>query len=112
MRKVSRARLIKDAHRVLEDPFFIPELETKKNYRRLHDDHDGTFRGSIVVTIGEDSDVWVDIDQKERSSLRFRSWFGGGRSLRERNALMILALAIKLDNEKNPIYPISQSDLK
>jgi len=103
MSEVSQERLCKDARRILEHPFYIPELETGLNYERLHDDHDGTFQGSLVVTIAQDDDIWVDIDRKhERDSLRFRNYFGGGMSLRVRNALMILALAIKLDNEECP----------
>jgi len=38
------------------------------------------------------------------ATLRFRNTFGGGNSERVRIALMILALAIKLDNEERPQY--------
>lgn len=103
MREVSPERLIKDVHRVLENPFWIPDLIAKKSYTRIHDDHDGTFEGAITVTFSEDGDAWVNVDPSyNRSALRFRNFFGGGMSLRVRNALMILAFAIKLDNEKIP----------
>lgn len=36
----------------------------------------------------------------ERGSLRYRNYAGGGQSLRVHKALMILALAIKMDNEE------------
>lgn len=39
---------------------------------------------------------------KVEAELMFRSYDGGGKSQRVRNALMILALAIKLDNEEYP----------
>jgi hypothetical protein len=93
--------LVNDARRVLEHPFWIPGLETDKVYARLHDDHDGTFQGEIRVAISQDADTWVETDGK--SFLRFREPIcGGGMSPRVRNALMILAYAIKLDNEKKP----------
>jgi len=103
MRKVKIDRLIKDARRVLEHPFWIPDLKMKTPYTRIHDDHDGTFKGSITVGFSEDGDAWLNVDPTHNGvSLRFRNLFGGGVSLRVRNALMILALAIKLDNEKKP----------
>mgnify|MGYP001611293196 FL=1 len=95
----STERLVKDILRVLRCHFWIPELNTKEMYERLHDDHDGTFKGRIGVQFGQDCDAWVAIDG--RTFLRFRTPLGGGCSPRVRNALMILALAIKLDNEKN-----------
>ena len=50
-------------------------------------------------------DAWVDISDSASPSLRFRtagSIGGGGRSFRTRNALMLLTLAMKLDNEDIP----------
>ncbi|MDP2934348.1 MAG: hypothetical protein Q8N59_01070 [bacterium] len=101
MREVSPERLVKDVRRVLENPFWISGLETDKYYERLHDDHDGTYQGNIRVAIAQDGDIYVETDGK--SLLRFRMPFsGGGMSPRVRNALLILAYAIKLDNEKKP----------
>lgn len=100
MKEVSQERLIKDTRRVLENPFWIPGLDIKVFYERLHDDHDGTFKGKIIVCLDEHGDVYVGTDKSPL--LRFRNDFGGGMSLRVRNALMILAWAIKLDNEKRP----------
>ena len=69
----------------------------------MHDDHDGTKKGAVNVTFSEDGDAWVSILGKDNGeSLRFRTFFGGGQSPRVRNALMILALAIKLDNDPDP----------
>ncbi|MFA5386379.1 MAG: hypothetical protein WC297_01830 [Candidatus Paceibacterota bacterium] len=97
---VSVERLLKDARRVLENPFWIPEIETGVAYRRVHDDHDGTEEGMLIVTFSLDGDAWVTIDKHHGPSLRFRNYFGGGNSPRTRNALMLLALAIKLDEAK------------
>lgn len=75
MREISQERLVKDARRVLENPFWIPELEPNKAYSRIHDDHDGTFEGKITIMFGNDSDAWIMPDKG--SSLRFRNAFGG-----------------------------------
>ena len=101
MRECSIERLNKDARRVLEHPFWVNGLSTQVIYERIQDDHDGTKKGRIRVQFTEDSDAWVSTD-KHTQAMRFRCFFGGGQSLRVRNALMTLALAIKLDNEERP----------
>lgn len=79
-------------------------LVARERYSRLHDDHDGTYDGSLVVVIGEDGDAWVDVQGKRpMETLRYRTYQGGGRSLRVRNALLMLAYAIKKDEEERPI---------
>lgn len=88
--------------KLLESSFWPEMLETNKCYSRLHDDHDGTNTGHINVTIDTMGDVYLSIDPPNPfgyGSLRFRTWGGGGVSLRTRNALLILAEAIRLDNE-------------
>lgn len=102
-REVSQERLMKDVKRVLENPFWITDLKPEELYQRLHDDHDGSRDGKINVTFSGGGDAWVDISHSCPGSLRFRTEFGGGgMSPRVRNALMILAYAIKLDNEARP----------
>ncbi|MFA6306271.1 MAG: hypothetical protein WCV70_00100 [Patescibacteria group bacterium] len=96
-KEVSIEKLVKDARRVLETPFWMPELSSGESYERLHDDHDGTGEGVLNVTFLPDGDATISIDI--RTPLRFRNWLGGGMSLRVRNALMLLAWAIKLDNQ-------------
>ena len=76
-------------------------LREQTLYRRLHDDHDSDCVGHLSVIFSPDGDAWVSIDPPS-AGLRFRNFFGGGRSLRTRNALMILALAMKLDGEGRP----------
>ena len=98
----SPERLIKDTRRILENPFCIPGLETDFLHERLHDDHEGSFEGKISICLSEFGDIAIGTDKHKGPFLRFRNEFGGGMSPRVRNALMILALAIKLDNEKRP----------
>ncbi|MFA5124874.1 MAG: hypothetical protein WC473_03605 [Patescibacteria group bacterium] len=102
MTEPSVERLIKDAHRVLNNPFWIPELEANRVFERIHDDHDGTFTGRLMVQFTKDGDAWIKTDKHHGPSLRYRSPLGGGSSPRVKNALMLLALAIKLDNEQRP----------
>jgi hypothetical protein len=90
--------------KILEEPFWLHSLETRMTYRRLHDDHDGAYSGHIEVMFGPDGDAWVSVSSSKRNeNLRFRMFSGGGKSLRVRNALLILAEAIRLDNEEHPI---------
>lgn len=100
-REVSVEKLIKDAHRILENPFWIPEIATDVIYSRIEDDCDGDFSRRLTVEFNRFGDAYVNTSN-EKSALRFRmpGMSGGGRSSRIRNALMILALAMKLDNEE------------
>lgn len=80
---------------ILETNFFIPTLTTEMGYRRQDDDPDSFERaegGRLTVYIAGDSDVHLLAGWP---SLRFRDYFGGGRSLRTRNALMLLAEAMR-----------------
>lgn len=89
---------------LLEEPFWLSTLQTNVLYQRFEDD---SRRGYIGVTFSPDSDGWIEIfskpDPNEGNSVfRFRTYFGGGQSLRVRNALMVLAEAIRLDNVEKP----------
>ena len=89
-------RLLKDVRRVLESPFWIPTLDTVHQYSRLQDDHDGKGIGRVQVTFTPNGDGYLATDGHRGPSLRFRMPLqGGGRSPRTRNALMILAEAIR-----------------
>lgn len=105
MRRKSKTYTTDDIKALLGESMIWPEgLEARELYKRLHDDHDGTYQGSIVVVIGEDGDAWVDLTGKRPcTSLRYRTGIGGGSSLRVRNALLLLAFAIKLENEEHPV---------
>ncbi len=96
--------------KLLYEQFWLETLDVKCAYSRLHDDHDGTFKGIISVGFDQMGDAWLFVE--DQSPLRFRTWEGGGMSLRTRNALVILAEAIRLDNEETPQFPAAQSDKK
>lgn len=90
--------------RLLESSFWLPTLEASTRYDRLHDDHDGTYTGKLCVAIGADADAYVETTDTEMGALRFRvPMIGGGMSGRVRTALVILAEAIRLDNEERPL---------
>jgi len=95
-------RLNKDVRRVLNNPFFVEELEAGVVYERVQDDHDGTREGRIQVMFVPHAGDIVFTTDKHHQAIRFRTFFGGGMSPRVFNALMILAYAIKLDNEEHP----------
>lgn len=84
--------------KVLESDFWLPTLSVGTLYERQHDDTDGKPDGGCIhVIVGADGDAWVWTDTHQ--SLRFRAPLGGGRNPRVRNALLVLAEAIRLDNE-------------
>lgn len=74
-------------------------------YERRHDDTDGE-RGQdqyLTVMFSVDGDAWLT--QGFGQSLRFRKGEGGGQSVRVQRALMVLAEAIRRDNEEWPQSP-------
>jgi hypothetical protein len=102
-KEVSVEKLVKDVRRVLENQFWIPELGAEVIYSRIEDDCDGDFTKKLAVEFNCVGDVLINTGDR-CPPLRFRmpGMLGGGRSPRTRNALMILALAMKLDNEEKP----------
>jgi len=103
--KLSVEQLVEGTRRILESSFWIPGLDGEDMLARFHDDTDGKQRGILVVSLPGEGDIIVTTDSHLGPALRFRSASGGGKSLRVRNALMILAWAMKLDNEEHPQYP-------
>lgn len=87
----------KEIKKLLETPFWISNLQTDTIYQRNHDDHDGRPQGGLKVIFDCNGDGYIGVDRSP--FLRFRTWFGGGNSQRTRTALMILAEAIRLDNQ-------------
>ncbi len=89
----------------LAQPYWVHTLKTDVNYVRYEDD---TRHGHLGVTFSCDGDGWVEVftkaDPKEHNWMfRFRMpGGGGGDSMRVRNALLLLAEAIRQDNEKRP----------
>lgn len=92
-------QILKNIRKMLKDGIpWPPELSSRESYSRLQDDHDGTEEGIVTVTFSPDGDAWLWTDIQK--SLRFRTSAGGGRSIMVRNALVLLALAIKLENDE------------
>jgi len=75
--EISQGRLLKDARRVLENPFWIPELSSEENYTRIQDDHDGTFKGNLeVFFLPHIGDICISTDTRPYEPIRFsRSWW-------------------------------------
>lgn len=79
-------------------------LRSNTLYSRVHDDHDGDYQGEVHISFSPDGDAWIETTRTHLGTpLRFRTPFGGTMSQRVRNALVILAFAIKMDNEERPI---------
>lgn len=93
---------------LLERDFWPKSLAPDKVYTRLQDDRDGHTgeEHQLRVYIACDGDLHVFLPYSFES-LRFRNYIGGGKSLRVRNALLVLAEAIRRDNEARP-QPIDQ----
>lgn len=90
---------------LLNEPYWLPTLETSVQYLRFEDD---SPKGFISVMFGPDADGYImvaaEMDPNEHKwSMRFRlPIMGGGQSPRVRNALLILAEAIRQDNLDHP----------
>ncbi len=87
---------------LLDTPFWPEGISSGGGYTRYEDDTKG---GNIVVMFSRDGDAWItgNLDPSEgMHSLRFRTYFGGGQSLRARAALIFLAVAIEMDNKSRP----------
>ena len=97
--KEVNSSLIKE---ILDSSFWLETLDTKSLYSRVHDDCDGDLTETINVFFSEDGDAYLTANIDPFKSFRFRTWCGGGASLRVRNAFLILAEAIRLDNEERP----------
>lgn len=90
--------------RALEQGVWFPEVARDASFSRTHDDSEGDQTQTLDVGIGPDGDVWVKTQTKGPfETLRFRTSGGGGLSRHTYYALIILARAIALDNEKKPI---------
>ncbi len=95
---------------LLESTFWLNELDLMTPYVRHDDD---TRKGLIKISFSHDQDAWIEvwseIDPDDVSfSHRFRvPLSGGGESPRVRNALLMLALAIKCDNQQIPQNRVS-----
>lgn len=75
-------------------------------FARCQDDHDGerTPEHHLAVGFSPDGDAWV-LGNGRHPSLRFRGPGGEGCSPRVHRALLVLAEAIRRDNEEHPQPP-------
>jgi len=69
-----------------------PCVEQGKSYSRLQDDNGGETSSTLDVAFVSDG-VYVKV--RSLDSLRFRTYYGGGKSHRVRNVLLILCYLIK-----------------
>jgi len=103
--KSENKKIAKIIKKLLEEPFWLDTIETQNSYSRFEDD---SYSGNISVQFTQDGDSWITILSKPDEndyhlSMRFRMpLIGGGQSPRVRNALLILAEAIRLDNIDAP----------
>lgn len=88
---------------LLEGYYAPPEALRKHEgaFTRRHDDTDGErgIEQELTVEFSPDGDAWVLLADR---SLRFRTVEGGGMSPRVQRALVVLAEAIRRDNEERP----------
>lgn len=85
---------------LLEGAYWPGTLVSRTAYVRVQDDCDGDLSQCLSVGFSQDGDAWIQTHGP--MTLRFRSLGGGGMSLRVRNALLVLAEAIRRDNEDRP----------
>lgn len=72
-------------------------IDTMTPYRVPTDDSDGKANApALIVTFSEDGDAWVETT----GIVRIRTYFGGGRWHLIRAALLVLAWAIKTEQEE------------
>lgn len=101
VRVPSELALSRSLNTVLETVWWPTSLQPDQALRRTHDDCDGDLSQALCVYLARDMDVHVMVEG-EAPALRFRAPFGGGMSPRVRNALLVLAEAIRRDNEADP----------
>lgn len=91
---------------LLDTTFWPQGLDADGEYLRFGDDDNSFLR----VSFSGDGDSWPNVFHLEQegdaqnwsATPRYRTYFGGGESLRTRVALCILAVAIKMDNAARP----------
>lgn len=80
-------------NKALTDYYWPPQLDAKRAYITTHDDNDGVPESGFMSLIFDRcGDAHLQVVGR---SLRFRTIGGGGRFPKIRNALLLLAVAIK-----------------
>ncbi len=102
MKRLNPDKIPELIQQILTSDFWLHTLSTTKFYTRTHDDCDGDTSQKLCVGFTPDGDGWIQT--RSPTPLRFRMpGQGGGLSPRTRVALLILAEAIRLDNEDRPL---------
>jgi hypothetical protein len=87
---------------LLTSSFWPKGLNTKTRYTRMGDDD----QSILSIAFSDDGDGWVEAVSKPDPDLpqasRFRTGMGGGSSHATRNALLILAVAMTMDERSFP----------
>jgi hypothetical protein len=88
---------------LLNRDYWNEQLSDQDNFEVQTDDTDGNPEaGWLRIVIGPDSDVHIFATdnahgEPQEVRIRFRTYHGGGHSLRVRRACLILARAMQLD---------------
>lgn len=99
---IAKPVAVERAMNTLLEKVYWPSTLGPGAYSRTHDDTDGK-RGAhqqLHLMIGPDGDCWVA--SGDGNTLRFRTHAGGTASPRVQKALLVLAEAIRRDNEERP----------
>jgi len=96
----SHAQVTRAMDLLLEGIYFPESLRGMDGVGRIEDDNDGDPTRSIAILFGHDGDLHVGTRLGEFR--RFRTQAGGGVSPRVYNALLVLAEAMRRDNEEFP----------
>lgn len=85
----------------LDDMGWPETLSTNEIYTTEDDDSE-PGKGNLMIQFSNDGDAWVNIfTDPPYKSIRKRTFIGGGKDEYTRKALLILAEAIRIDNERN-----------
>jgi hypothetical protein len=90
--------MLKIVQRILNTPFWLPTIDTQRVYQLTSDDSRDCW---LTVSFGIDGDGYIKTySENMMESVRLRMpMMGGGQYPRTRQALLILAEAIRLDTE-------------
>ena len=90
----------KEIDSILNKRFFPKTLKSREHYTSTHDDNDGVpTSGFIDMVISPDGDIRIKTIHDGIGYLRFRTELGGGRFPKIRNALLVLAEAIRQEGK-------------
>lgn len=92
----------KDIDRILSGYFWPEHIDTRTPYTTTHDDNEGDPKsGYLTVMFSPDGDAWIETTKERRGQLRFRvPEQGGGKFPKIRNALLLLAEAIRQEGKE------------